>query len=804
MVWMPRIAAALLILLVAVAAAVVVWWQRVMPSTEGRLEVAGLAGEVSIERDEAGIPTVRGASRDAVLFGLGFVHAQDRLWQLDTHRRIGAGRLSEAFGPGALDNDKFLRALGVRRAAAAQWAQTQGDARAAVLAYTAGINAFIGGHLRARPPEFLILGLDPEPWTPEDTLAWGIMMAWDLGGNWTNELLRMRLALTMPVARIDQLLPPYPGEKPLPVRDYAALYRELKVGGELGQQALLDAPESGIEGVGSNNWVVAGSHTVSGKPLLANDPHLKLTAPALWYFARLEAPGFKVAGATMPGFPFVVLGQNERIAWGVTNTNPDVQDVYLEQIKADDASRYRTPDGWAEFQSFSETIRVKGQNEVKLTVRATRHGPVISDAGTAVVSGLTGSAAASAYALALRWTALDVDASGIEAGLAGNRAGSVAEFIAAAEKYVAPMQNMVVADVDGGIGFIAAGRVPLRRADNDLHGIAPAPGWERRYDWAGFLDPELTPREIDPPRGWIATANHRITSANYPHYITSEWATPYRQQRIEALLQARPKHDKESLRRIQADVLSLAAQRLLPRLRQAKPTHALGAAAMQRLAGFDGEMGAGDTAPLIFAAWAKEMTRAVFADEMGGDETYLRQVGRSDFRAGLEGVLERNDAWWCDDKATPAVETCDGLVNRSLDRALDELQLRLGPDIARWQWGTLHQARSEHRPFSRVKELAPWFELRAATGGDNYTVNVARYHLKGDEPYLNEHAASLRAIYDLADAANSSVMHSGGQSGLVLAPDYRRFVAQWVAVADFPLWGRGERKLVLQGRSAAK
>jgi penicillin amidase len=802
--WLARLGALLAALLAVAVVAVVVWWQRVVPVTQGRLDVVGLAGEVSIERDAYGIPTLRGASRDAVLFGLGFVHAQDRLWQLETHKRIGSGRLAEAFGPGAVDNDKFLRALGVRRAAAAQWAQLGAEARAAVLAYTAGINAFIGGQLRARPPEFLILGLAAEPWTPEDTLAWGIMMAWDLGGNWSNELLRMRLALTLPVARINQLLPPYPGEQPLPVRDYAALYRDLKVGGELGQQALLDAPESGIEGVGSNNWVVAGSHTVSGNPLLANDPHLKLTTPALWYFARLEAPGIKVAGATMPGLPFVVLGQNERIAWGFTNTNPDVQDVYLEQIKPGDASQYRTPDGWAAFQSFSETIRVKGQADVKLTVRATRHGPVISDSGAAVVAGLTGSAAAPAYALALRWTALDADAASIDAGLAISGVGSVAAFIDAAEKYKAPMQNMVVADVDGNIGFIAAGRVPLRRADNDLRGQAPAPGWEARYDWDGFLVADKTPREINPPRGWIATANHRVTSADYPHYITSEWALPYRQQRIEALLKARPKHDKESLRQIQADVLSLAAQHLLPWLRQAKPSHALGAAVMQKLASFDGEMRAEEAAPLIFAAWARELTRAVFADEMGGDDMYLSQVGRSDFRAALEGVLERNDAWWCDDKTTPAVESCEQLVSRSLDRALDELQQRLGPDLARWQWGAAHQARSEHRPFSKVKALAPWFELRTATGGDNYTVNVGRYHLKGDEPYLNEHAASLRAIYDLGDAAKSSVMHSSGQSGLVLAPGYRAFIEPWAAVRDLPLWGGGNRTLVLQGRSAAK
>ena len=804
MVWMPRIAALLLALLGAVVLALVVWWQRVLPDNEGRLVVAGLAGEVSIERDDAGIPTIRGADRNAVLFGLGFVHAQDRLWQLDTHRRIGSGRLAEAFGPSALDNDKFLRALGARRAASAQWEKLGADARAAVLAYTAGINAFIGGHLRARPPEFLMLGLQPEPWTPQDTLAWGIMMAWDLGGNWSNELLRMRLSLSLPVTRINDLMPPYPGEKPMPVRDYAALYRDLKVDANLGRQALLHAPESGVDGVGSNNWVVAGSHTVSGTPLLANDPHLKLTAPALWYFARLEAPGFKVAGATMPGLPMVVLGQNERIAWGFTNTGPDVQDVYLEQVKPDDASRYRTPQGWAAFEHFTETIHVKGQGDFNLTVRATRHGPVISDAGTAVVAGLTGPATAPTYALALRWTALDADVGSVDAGIAINRAGSVAEFIKAAEGNTAPMQNMVVADVAGNIGFIAAGRVPLRRADNDLHGLAPAPGWETRYDWIGYLAPDKTPREVNPARGWIATANHRIHGPDFPHFITSEWHLPYRQQRIEALLGARPRHDKESLRRIQADLLSLSAQKLMTWLRQARPAHPLGAAAMQRLATFNGEMAAADPAPLIFAAWAREMTRAVFADEMGGDDAFLRQVGSRDFRAGLEGVLERNDSWWCDDKTTPAIETCAELVSRSLDRVLDELQQRQGADLGKWQWGALHQARSEHRPFSKVKALAPWFELRTPTGGDNYTVNVARYHLKGDEPYLSEHAASLRAIYDLGEPRNSGVMHSSGQSGLVLAPDYRAFVSPWAAVRDVPLWREGARKLLLQGGSAAK
>ena len=813
-------AAALVVLLFLLGFTGAAYWSRVLPKTDGVLEVKGIpatvivdspsAGEVHIERDRYGIPSIKAASRDAALYGLGFVHAQDRLWQLETHRRISAGRLAEVFGPGALETDKFLRALGVRRAAVKQWQQLDAASKRAVESYTAGINAFIANHLRARPPEYLILGFEPEPWTAEDTMAWPIMMAWDLGGNWTTELLRMHLAMNLSgpdvLTRINRILPPYPGDQALKTRDYAALYRQLKADVRLGQHALLHAPESGLVGVGSNNWVIAGSHTESGKPLVANDPHLKLTTPALWYFARIEVTGeqsFKVAGANMPGLPAVTLGQNERIAWGFTNTNPDVQDLYLEQIKADDPGRYRTPSGWAAFQTFNETIKVKGQAPVHMVARATRHGPVISDADSTLTREITQSLSGSRYAIAMRWTALDSDASALPAALALSRAGSVAEFISVAQTYVAPMQNMVVADVKGNIGMIASGRVPLRKAENDLKGLVPAPGWDARYDWAGFLDPARTPREINPARGWIATANQRIHPKTYPHYLTSEWASPERQMRIEQLLAARPKHNKASLQAIQADQLSLATQKLLPVVRRAKPSHPLSGEAVKLLAGFDGTMRAGEAAPLIFAAWAREMARAVFADELGGDEAYAAQVGRRDFRAGLESVLSSHDAAWCDDIRTPAKETCDELANRSLDRALAEIESAQGSTMAKWQWGRVHQARSEHRPFSKVKPLARWFELRVPTGGDNYTVNVGRYTLKGDEPYLNEHAPSLRAIYDLANPAASGFMHSTGQSGIVLSDHFDDFVRPWAEVKDVPVWsadrtGASPQTLVLR------
>ncbi|MFZ2651545.1 MAG: penicillin acylase family protein, partial [Burkholderiaceae bacterium] len=752
----------------------------VAPKVDGAIEVSGLRAEVRIDRDAHGIPTIRAQSAEDAMFGLGFAHAQDRLWQLETHRRIGSGRLAEAFGAPAVESDKFLRALGVKRAAQAQWAKASPQLREAMNAYAAGVNAYAAQAMRARPPEFVLLGLDFEPWTAQDSFAWAIMMAWDLGGNWRTELLRLRLALKMPVQRIDELIPPYPGEKALATADYSALFRSLRLDGKLGEHALQFAPPSGVEGVGSNNWVVSGGHTESGKPLLANDPHLKLSAPALWYFARLEAPHLRVAGATMPGLPVVVLGQNESLAWGFTNTGPDVQDLYLERIKPDDPALYQTPQGWARFETFAETLKVKGQADMTLTVRATRHGPVISDAG--IAEGLTGAKDKPGYALALRWTALDADPGTMEASMALNRATTVEQSVQALGPYVAPMQNIVIADRDGRIGVLSAGRVPLRKPANDLKGQVPAPGWDARYDWDGFLDPGLTPREFDPARGWIATANQRIHAPEYPHYITNEWFVPYRQQRIEQLLAAKPRHSLASLREIQADVVSLATLRLLPYLRRAQSPHALAQAAQQQLAAFDGTMHAEAPAPLIFWAWARQLTLAVFGDDVG-PVLFERTLANRSFRDALEGVLERNDEHWCDRQDTATVETCAQQIDASFTRALDELAQQYGADVAKWQWGAAHVARSEHRPLSNVALLAPWFELRTPVGGDTYTVNVSRVGLRPlartGELYLDEHGPSLRALYDLGDPSKSRVIHSGGQSGIVFSPLYRSFVAAW-------------------------
>jgi penicillin G amidase len=790
---------------VLTAAAGWIYAQRALPITSGAVRLGTTLdapkAELRIERDASGIPTIKAASVDDAMWGLGWSHAQDRLWQLETHRRIGAGRLAEAFGEGALESDRFIRALGVRQAAERQWETLSAEGRAALEAYAAGINAWIAQGMSARPPEFLILGIKPEPWTPVDSLAWQIMMAWDLGGNWNLELLRMRAALRMPADRVEQLLPPYPGDERPPVADYAALYRDLGVASE-GAPLLARASEPGwilepgVEGAGSNNWVVHGSRSSSGAPLLANDPHLKLTTPALWYFARLEAPGFKVAGATMPALPVVVLGQNAHIAWGWTNTGPDVQDLYLERLKPDDANQVQTPDGWAPMTTRTEVIRVRGQPDVTMTARATRHGPVISDAGTMNdLLGIPAPGGAPRYAIAMRWTALDAGDTTIDATLAFNRARSVDEFIRASAQFVAPMQNMVVADQLGHIGFVAAGRIPVRAAEHDLKGLVPAPGWEARYDWTGFLDPRLTPRQVDPPGGTIATANQRIHGTDYPHHLTSDWTLPYRHQRIEELLAAAPKHTLESLRAIQADEVSLAARKVLPWAREARSSHPLADAARQQLLAFDGTMSADRAAPLILWAWTRQLTLGLLADDLG-QPLMQRALGFAGFRDAVEGILERKDGAWCDDKTTPAItETCDQQINTAMTRALEELSARYGRDVARWRWGDAHVARAEHRPFSRVPPLNLLFEQRTPTGGDTYTVNVSRVGLRADrttgELYLNEHAASLRALYDVADPSRSLFMHSSGQSGIPWSPHYRDFLQPWATVQFRPVWGDG-------------
>ena len=749
-----------------------------LPQTKGEIRLAGLGATAEILRDRYGIPHIFAGSMEDASFALGFVHAQDRLWQMEMSRRIAAGRLAEIVGPGGLETDRFLRTLGVRRSAEANLRTLDSETRRLLDAYAAGVNAFIASD-PVLPPEFWLTGARPEPWMPADSVAWIKMMAWDLGGNWRNELLRMRLAKTLPLARIHELLPPYPGDNVPVIADLKELYSSME---RDAVRLARFAPDS--EGLGSNNWVVSGERSASGKPLLANDPHLGLTAPPVWYFAHLSVPGVNVIGSTLPGVPGVILGRNERIAWGMTNTGPDVQDLYIEKLDA--AGGYLAPEGARAFQVIDETIKVKGAESEKLRIRVSRHGPVISDVMTTAQD-----LAPRGHVIAFAWTALAEDDRSVQAANKFARAREWDGFLAAARDFQSPQQSIVYADIEGNIGFIAAGRVPLRKPGNDLKGMAPAPGWQEKYDWTGYIPFEQLPRSFNPESGAIVTANHRITPPGYPHFISSDWEPPFRADRIQQLLDATPKHTTNSFARIQADVVSLAMRELLPKLLAARPRSENARKTLALLAQWDGAMAPERAEPLIAWAWYRELTRAIYADELG-DAFRQNWLARAVF---IGNVLsgDADHARWCDDVRTPATETCEEVLALSLEAALSDLSNRYGSDQGRWRWGEAHLARHEHRPLGRQPLLAKLFDITVPSPGDTYTVNVGRNIMSNDaEPFASRHAASLRAIYDLSDLEKSLYIHSGGQSGNILSDHYKAFSKAWAKNEYIPM--RAERK----------
>lgn len=751
---------------------------RSLPQTKGEIRLAGLGASAEILRDRYGIPHIFASSMEDANFALGFVHAQDRLWQMEMSRRVAAGRLAEIVGVSGLETDRFLRTLGVRRSAEANLLTLDDETRKLLEAYAAGVNAFLATD-PVLPVEFWLTGARPEPWVPADSVSWIKMMAWDLGGNWRNELLRMRLARTLPLARIHELLPPYPGESVPVIADLKELYSTMERDAVRLAQF---APDN--EGIGSNNWVVSGERSASGKPLLANDPHLGLTAPPVWYFAQLSVPGINVIGSTLPGVPGVILGRNDRVAWGFTNTGPDVQDLFIEKLDA--AGGYLAPDGPRSFKVINEVIRVKGGEPEKLRVRVSRHGPIISDVLKAAQD-----ESPRGHVIAFSWTALAEDDRSMQAALKFARAREWDGFLAAARDFQAPQQSIVYADVEGNIGFVAAGRVPHRQPTNDLKGMAPAPGWLAKYDWAGTIPFEQLPRSFNPASGAIVTANHRITPPGYPHFISSNWEPPFRADRIQQLLDATPKHTVNSFARIQADVTSLAMRELLPRLLATRPRSEEARKALALLAKWDGAMAPERAEPLIAWGWYRELTRAIYADELG-DAFRQNWLARAVFIGSvLSGDAQK--ARWCDDVRTPAAETCEEVLALSLEAALADLSKRYGSDQSRWRWGEAHVARHEHRPLGRQALLAKLFDVTVPSPGDTYTVNVGRNVMSNDaEPFANRHAASLRAIYDLSDLEKSLYIHSGGQSGNILSDHYKAFSEAWAKNEYIPM--RAERK----------
>ncbi|PUE43612.1 penicillin acylase family protein [Limnohabitans sp. Hippo3] len=801
--WIARILLVAVVALLAAGGALSVHLLRGMPQLDGETSLKGLSGPVQITRDASDVTHINARNALDAWRAIGFVHAQERGWQMAFNRRVMRGELSEILGKATLDTDKLMRTLGIIGMAQQQLKGLSPATQAALQAYSEGIQtAWQSGAVRPSP-EFKVLGTqasgaDGQTWTPEDSVGWALMMALDLGGNWGQEFARLSAGQILNNKQLWQLLPAYPGEKPATAVDLPGLYARLGVyaatAAKAAQMPAAASPlaqwsadwvrDMGIlEGKGSNNWVVPGSRTVSGKPLLANDPHLALSSPAIWYYAHLQAPagelpgGHKhpaldVIGATLPGLPFVVLGRTQGVAWGFTNTGPDVQDLYLEQLDAAKPGQYRTPEGWAAFAERSETIRVKGQADVALKVRSTRHGPVISD----VQPQYQGLLDASRYAVSLRWSALTPDNKTIEAGMQANWAQTVPQLQDAFAEHHAPMQSVVMADTLGQVAYKAVGKVPTRSASNDIRGVAPSPGWLAQYDWTGWLpyaqNPAVDAAQIE-KKGWHATANQNILPPGYAHFVGGDWTTPERFDRIEQLLAATPRHSLQSMQTIQNDVLSLGAKTLQAKLGQVSSQHPLAPAALKLLAGFDGQMRTDSAAALVLNVWADELTRGLLVPHLGA-ERFQALYGKRHFRAAVEGMLDRADAFWCGPAGCPAQ------VSSALDRALDRIAASQGRDVSAWRWGAWHPAISSHKPFGKVPYLNALFDVRVESAGDLFTVNVGQYWANDKQaPFANRHAASMRAVYDLSETGQSVFIYQTGQSGHAFDPRSRDMARQW-------------------------
>jgi penicillin G amidase len=779
--------------LLATMLLVISYYFSAQTAISGKRQIKNLGDSVTITFDQSAIPHIKANSPADALFALGYLHATERSWQLEMNRRIGSGRLSEILGKDTVAIDRFIRTLGIKRAAERQYDRYPAAAKHLLQSYADGVNAGNAQLGWALPIEYFLSGSKPGHWSPTDSVAWMLMMAYDLGGNWQKELQRLELSQFLSTKQVWEVIPLHNQNEILTNLDFAKMYRDLKVfnpktGPAEGKSK--DLPETelamhelpgGKDGLGSNNWALGGKLTASGKPLLANDPHLGLSAPAIWYLAHIDAPGMNVIGATLPGIPGVVLGRTDQYAWSFTNTGPDVQDLYVEQIDSKNPGMYRGPDGPLAFKVRQEIIDIKGAPSLTFLVKETRHGPVISDSYARAKRTID----TNHFALALRWTALDTENQSVAGLLDLNQASTLNAFKKSLPKNYAPMQNVIMADTDGNISYQTAGVAPKRTLNQGLYGVAPAIGWERQYDWTSYIPFDQLPSSTNPEQGWLATANQKIVASNNPNPLTGDWDLPTRYDRIVDLIKSKSSHNLESMKAMQADTLSLGATPLLELFKSSKPSHPLGIQALEISKNFNGDMTVDSTAALIFNAWADQLTRNLFSRL---SYLFTENYGARHFRLPLITQLQNPNSPWCDDPKSAAVETCQESSNNAFDKALDYLSSEYGKDPSKWSWGKAHTAISEHRPLSKVPFLGSQFNLKTPFAGDSFSINVGRLQLlRSNNPYETLQAASLRAIYDLSDLEKSIFIYQTGQSGWVQSSMYRNMNPLWAKNEYLPL-----------------
>ncbi len=743
-----------------------------LPPVEGEVGVTGLSETVEVIRDRWGVPHISAQSLDDLFLAQGFVTASERLFQLDLVLRTANGRLASMFGDPMLALDRFARTVGWNRAGARIAAAYDGLSRRMVASYRAGVRAWLDA-MPAAPVEYAVLALEPDVPTGDDAEAyWAAAVAyvaWGLSGNFDDELLRAEIADRLGWNVMRDLFPDQPAEAPTVVAG--------KHDGRRSAFDLLRTATPRPPGLGSNNWVVAGSRTITGKPLLANDPHLVVQMPSVWFECHLAAPGYEVAGVAFPFAPGIVVGHSPRHAWGLTNVGGDTQDLYLERL-SDDGSAALYEGAWEPLTIHREEMEIRGRGEPEvLEVRETRHGPIL-DSYLVGVQHPTVVQGGVKETYALRWVGSDhgILPSTLH-GMATAR--TFEEFREALRGWHAAGQNVVYADVDGTIGYQCTGRYPIRRAGD---GTMPVPGWTSDHEWDGFVPFEELPWSMDPPEGFLATANNRIHDDAYPHLIGRDFAPPFRARRIVELLTSSDRHSRETFAAMHADTVSIPARELLPLLLEVEPADERQKEALAQLIGWGGDLAADSTAACIFQVWSKRIAEEILAPKLGEElfvHYFARRVSSRAFGAEVLGnVLAAPTAVWF---GAEGRRPRDDLLRRALDRALDELAGTLGEDMAAWRWGRLHRVIFAH-PLAPIADHAELFTGGVAEkGGDATTIDQGAF-----EPgarYEVAVLASWRQIVDLSDLDASVGVHTTGQSGHPASPHWNDFVT---------LWGKGE------------
>jgi penicillin G amidase len=803
-------------LLLVVAGTGVFVVRHSFPGYDGTVELTGLDADVEVVRDGNGIPQIYADKPGDLFAAQGYVHAQDRFFEMDFRRHVTAGRLSELFGPDALETDKFVRTLGWRRVAEKELALLTPTTRQYLDDYARGVNAYLSTHDGSGLSlEYAVLSLKgteyhPEPWTAADSLAWLKAMAWDLGGNLDDEITRTKLAAKYPTANIASLYPDYPYERNEPIIATAGVtkggtfttasapppQRGMLTKDLLKSFDTIDKVAKGLpdligrgEGIGSNSWVVSGEHTTTGKPLLANDPHLGATMPGIWTQVGLhcnklgtQCP-YDVSGFSFSGLPGVVIGHNNSISWGFTNLDPDVMDLYLEKFAGPNAVMYdnkRT--GLARRE---EKFKVAGQDkEETIVVRESRHGPIISDVGDDERE--TGELAAKklksaeAYGVALQWTALTPGRTA-DALFAINRAQDWTQFRAAASIFEVPSQNLVYADREGHIGYQAPGRVPIRNAG---FGDWPVPGWDSRYHWKGYIPFESMPTEEDPDDGVIVTANQAVVPKSYPYHLTDDWDYGYRSQQILERVRAAGKLDANAMASIQLDTKNRNAEQLMPYLLHVQINDEFDRQGQDTLRNWDFTQPA-DSAPAAYfnVVW-RNLLELTFHDQL--PEGAWPDGGSRWFEVMRNLLTQPNSTWW-DNLDTTQRESRDDILREALVNARAEITTKMAREPSNWQWGRLHKLTLTNQTLGKsgigvVDKLfnrGP-YEL----GGGSSIVDATSWDAA--EGYKVTSTPSMRMVVDLSDFDKSRWINLTGVSGHAFSSNYTDQTDLWVRGETLP------------------